>query len=720
MFGSIWIIGEILSDHERRKLPYHRIMLGLSFFDMCSSALYFAAPWIRDPGDEGAACVAVGVTVWTAALCIPLYNAALAIYFNLSIRYGWREDRIAKDFERYIHPSIILFGLAFTVPAIPWNLYNPRFNVCYPLESEENFMLANIYLFVYAAGILFSTICVTTLMLKVYFYVNKILRHSRQVSSRGNVERDTQINTHHPAKLIVRTFSSLEDWLPKVRTVALLYTLPFYFTWVIPLIWNTVIALSSDDVISWIPSVKTIYIMQIYTASSLPLQGFLNWMIYINLYGVTGKFLLGIWRHSSGVEIKSNSSPQIPNRQEEQLQDLGPITPQMAEPSSSKEDTSKSKSSKDITMVEGVDERINTGDSRADGIEAGEPCFEACEAIKQQVCEADEELGRIQLAAASTGEVDQLVMVTTISEDGGDNGIEAMGSGVAPIPSSNETRETVDRTNRQEGEDSNTALPNLLPEQSRASAVQEALVNALDVVRESSEIQSIESGGGDTVSFDSERLRIIGIVTEALELTRSFVEESDEDGSNSSPWPPIMQNETRPAPDVIPRLNVHSILSNYASSMGNGCQAPLPFVTSQAPLFPPSDIIPPGPSDLRQIIDETLEILNSEVESISSNSRTSDPISVRSRASELEAMLEGTLNAVNNFLSPQQSPSPHQQQNSAILRTARANINDVPTILDSIQRTEVSMLSSTIVAEEDECQEEGGNGEEGDSETRGS
>jgi hypothetical protein len=67
--------------------------------------------------------------------------------------------------------------------------------------------------------------------------------------------------------------------------MALLYTLPFYLTWVIPTLWQIATLISfkysyEHDGESLIPAFPT-YIMQVWLALFLPMQGFFNWLIFM-------------------------------------------------------------------------------------------------------------------------------------------------------------------------------------------------------------------------------------------------------------------------------------------------------------------------------------------------------------------------------------------------------------------------------------------------------
>lgn len=49
LMGSSWIVLEVLRDAQKRKKVYHRIMLGMSSFDIIASMCYFLGRWPLPP-----------------------------------------------------------------------------------------------------------------------------------------------------------------------------------------------------------------------------------------------------------------------------------------------------------------------------------------------------------------------------------------------------------------------------------------------------------------------------------------------------------------------------------------------------------------------------------------------------------------------------------------------------------------------------------------------
>ncbi len=119
--GSSLIIYHVM--HDKKKTPYRRLLLAVSFCDIISTIVWLSQPYFI-PSDainsyvwtfgNDATCTVLGfLTQFT--ITSHLYSAALSIYFLLSIRFGVREATFAKKYERWMHVVIILFGLATAI-----------------------------------------------------------------------------------------------------------------------------------------------------------------------------------------------------------------------------------------------------------------------------------------------------------------------------------------------------------------------------------------------------------------------------------------------------------------------------------------------------------------------------------------------------------------------------------------------------------------------------
>ena len=96
LFGSTWILLEVLTDTKnnasnastpiKRKHPYHRLLLGMSVYDILESVWNFASTWAIPAGTPGvwhargttATCSAQGFFL-TLSVAVPIYNAFLSL-----------------------------------------------------------------------------------------------------------------------------------------------------------------------------------------------------------------------------------------------------------------------------------------------------------------------------------------------------------------------------------------------------------------------------------------------------------------------------------------------------------------------------------------------------------------------------------------------------------------------------------------------------------------
>ena len=104
LFGSAWILVEVLTDQSsvvpKRQHPYHRLLLGMSVYDILESIANFCSTWAIPRGTQDvwqasgttATCTAQGFFL-TLSVAVPIYNAFLSVYYLLVRRYHTYECR---------------------------------------------------------------------------------------------------------------------------------------------------------------------------------------------------------------------------------------------------------------------------------------------------------------------------------------------------------------------------------------------------------------------------------------------------------------------------------------------------------------------------------------------------------------------------------------------------------------------------------------------------
>ena len=268
-----------------------------------------------------------------------------------------------------------------------------------------------------------------------------------------------------------------------------------------------------------------------------------------------------------------------------------------------------------------------------------------------------------------------------------------------------------------------------------ASSIQQILQNAIDIVREStSEIENVVGAtGGDSVSSapsaNSERERVLTAVSDTVTRTRQWLDRIEDDtirqrGAAAS------DNHNEGSQPPPPRPTINSNLFNFPSTttvgVGGGCQAPPSLPPPHWPQVPPpptsyappSSLSPPLDDSSRSIIrivEEALDILGSDLESIATGGGT-DTTSLLSGSTNLEASLEGALDAVNNYLSSpssgerrtirRQQQQQQQQQQIDLSPPSSPPVTTtawVPSVVDSsFRRVVVSSLQPDTIVEEGE------------------
>jgi hypothetical protein len=133
--GSFLIIRDVIQTRKNRSddlSTRHRLLAGMSVCDILSSSAWFLTSWpvpadfpftIWNVGNERT-CSAEGFFVHLAIGTV-IYNACLALYYLLVIRYEWKNDYIAKRVEPWMHFIAVGFALSTGVAGLALDLFNP-------------------------------------------------------------------------------------------------------------------------------------------------------------------------------------------------------------------------------------------------------------------------------------------------------------------------------------------------------------------------------------------------------------------------------------------------------------------------------------------------------------------------------------------------------------------------------------------------------------------
>jgi hypothetical protein len=153
--GSSLIIRDLIQVRKNRSdalTTRHRLLFWMSVFDILSSSAWFLTSW-PVPEHMPDTFWNVGTTQTCSAegffiqlgIGTVLYNACLALYYLLVVRYGWKDEYITKHVEPWMHFVAIGFALITSVAGLALDIYNPAGYSCairaYPgfcTQSYEN------------------------------------------------------------------------------------------------------------------------------------------------------------------------------------------------------------------------------------------------------------------------------------------------------------------------------------------------------------------------------------------------------------------------------------------------------------------------------------------------------------------------------------------------------------------------------------------------------
>jgi hypothetical protein len=138
--GSSLIIRDVIQIRKNGSdelSTRHHILAGMSVCDILSSSAWFLTSWpvpedipfgLWNVGNKQT-CSAQGFFI-QLAIGSSIYNACLALYYLLVIRYGWKNEYIAKRVEPWMHFVAVGFALSTAVAGWALDIFNPVGYIC--------------------------------------------------------------------------------------------------------------------------------------------------------------------------------------------------------------------------------------------------------------------------------------------------------------------------------------------------------------------------------------------------------------------------------------------------------------------------------------------------------------------------------------------------------------------------------------------------------------
>ena len=251
--------------------------LGMGMSNLVAALAFFFTTWPipvelsseanRAFGTQGT-CSTQGFFIQLGSMTAAMYNAALAFFYFLTINRKWNGSQLLKV-QPFFHIHALLWGLGTAVACLVLTLFNDTGWCCWiraaPLDCQETFWYgtegtctrgdnATIYkLVLYYIPVWLAIVIVTAFMICIFL---KIRDQEQRMAQFGNGSNNP--NSLRNAKRFARQ--------------ATLFAGAFYATWLFPTIYNLILAFGGPIYFS----------MLFLNAISLPMQGILNFIVYIH------------------------------------------------------------------------------------------------------------------------------------------------------------------------------------------------------------------------------------------------------------------------------------------------------------------------------------------------------------------------------------------------------------------------------------------------------
>ena len=272
---SLFIVKEVISDHRKKKgKATSRALLGMSIIDILASSGWFLSTWAAPVGSN--AVYAVGNTqsctyqgfLLQVAIGAPMYNATLALYYLLTINYGWNEQNLRR-IEPWLHGVILTFAFGTGILMIPLGIYNHIEAVCWTMGlpqgcENSNYTPSDVpcergnYAWIYGFALFYAPlwVCIiltTVAMIMIYYKFRQTeKRNLRYAGARYDSRR--------------RTFLRSD----RIAMQAILYTFAFYITWLPSTIWS----------LTWWNN-KAMFWLDLLACICEPSQGSMNLVVFL-------------------------------------------------------------------------------------------------------------------------------------------------------------------------------------------------------------------------------------------------------------------------------------------------------------------------------------------------------------------------------------------------------------------------------------------------------
>jgi hypothetical protein len=302
MMGDAWIVYDILWHRKRvKKLvvhSYHRILLMMSIWDFIVISFgKFLASWAMPENTPNVwyaagtqqTCTMQGFSI-QFSLIVPMYNAMVALYYLLVIRFGLSNEVIEKKYERWMHICPFVISLAFAITGLvpSMQLYAPSTMWCWMNSVPKGCIQSyegkgpttctrgdNSYIYrlaFYYAPIWLCIAFTATSMIIIYRSMKSQETKTKRYKYTAGTSGDNNERPMARSSLFgsLRGTANKSKITTKVATQSYFYVGGFLMVWTFPTI-NRILGFFN----------KKYFPLTVLHAIFSPLQGFVNFVVYI-------------------------------------------------------------------------------------------------------------------------------------------------------------------------------------------------------------------------------------------------------------------------------------------------------------------------------------------------------------------------------------------------------------------------------------------------------
>ena len=121
IFGSSFIIYEVLKNPMKRVMAYHLQMLALSIVDFLYSVAFFVWNW---PATDSGWCTARGFLILFAGTPEAMLSAGVCLYYLFFVYFAWSEEKILR-YQRVLIIFPVIWGLITAILTLSRGMINP-------------------------------------------------------------------------------------------------------------------------------------------------------------------------------------------------------------------------------------------------------------------------------------------------------------------------------------------------------------------------------------------------------------------------------------------------------------------------------------------------------------------------------------------------------------------------------------------------------------------